>query len=146
MRVDADEVTYPAHVIVRYELEKALFTGDLTIADLPTFADGLEARLGVRPQTDFDGVLQDIHWYFGGFGYFPTYTLGAMAAAQILPPPEGLPSLDTDLAQGDFTALVGWRINIHGKGSLLTTNELPVAATGKPWTPQSFSGICRNDI
>ena len=141
VRVDADEVTYPAHVIMRYELEKALFAGDLTIDDLPTaFGDGLEARLGVRPQTDFDGVLQDIHWYFGGFGYFPTYTLGAMAAAQLFAAARrALPALDDDLAQGDFTALVGWLgTQIHGKGSLLTTDELLTSATGEPLNAAIF--------
>lgn len=141
VRVDADEVTYPAHVIMRYELEKALFAGDLAIDDLPlAFAEGLDARLGVRPQTDFEGALQDIHWYFGGFGYFPTYTLGAMAAAQLFAAAKrALPGLDQDLARGDFTALVGWlAAEIHGKGSLLTTDELLTSATGEPLNAALF--------
>ena len=147
VRVDADEVTYPAHVMLRYELEKALFAGELTIDDLPTaFADGLQARLGVRPQNDFDGVLQDIHWYFGGFGYFPTYTLGAMAAAQLFAAAKAaLPRLEADLAQGDFSALVDWlQIHIHGKGRLLTTDGLLSAATGESLNARIFQQHLRN--
>ena len=80
---------------------------------------------GRASPTDFEGVLQDIHWYFGGFGYFPTYTLGAMAAAQLFAAAQdALPNLETDLAQGDFTALLDWlRTHIHSQGSLMTTND-----------------------
>jgi carboxypeptidase Taq len=82
IRVDADEVTYPAHVILRYRLERAMIAGDLAPRDLPgAWADGLKALLGIVPQTDRDGVLQDIHWYDGAWGYFPTYTLGALGPA-----------------------------------------------------------------
>ncbi len=84
IRVDADEVTYPAHVILRYRLEKALIGGDLALADLPSaWNEGMVSLLGVRPPDDRRGCLQDIHWYDGAFGYFPTYTLGAMTAAQL---------------------------------------------------------------
>ena len=77
-------MTYPAHVILRYRLEKAMLKGDLDLADLPqAWGDGLEALLGIRPPSDREGCLQDIHWYSGAFGYFPTYSLGAMCAAQV---------------------------------------------------------------
>ena len=82
IRVDADEVTYPAHVILRYRLEKAMIAGDLAPADLPgAWAEGLRDSLGVAPPDDREGCLQDIHWYDGVWGYFPTYTLGALIAA-----------------------------------------------------------------
>lgn len=145
IRVDADEVTYPAHVMVRYELEKALFKGDLSIPDLPTaFADGLEARLGIRPKSDFEGALQDIHWYSGGFGYFATYTLGAMTAAQLFAAARddlgaGGCDLESDLEAGDFSRLLTWlRTHVHGKGRLGTTNDILIAATGRPLDPACF--------
>jgi carboxypeptidase Taq len=84
IRVDADEVTYPAHVILRYRLERALVAGDLALADLPgAWADGMRELLGIVPPDDRLGCLQDIHWPSGAFGYFPTYTMGAVAAAQL---------------------------------------------------------------
>ena len=85
IRVDADEMTYPAHVILRFRLEQALVAGDLAVADLPgAWNDGFAALLGITPPDDARGCLQDIHWYDGAFGYFPSYTLGAMAAAQLM--------------------------------------------------------------
>ena len=78
-------MTYPAHVILRFRLEQALIAGDLAIADLPgAWNDGMRALLGIVPPDDARGCLQDIHWYDGAFGYFPSYTLGAMAAAQLM--------------------------------------------------------------
>ena len=85
IRVDADEMTYPAHVILRFRLEQALVAGALSVADLPgAWNDGFQALLGMTPPDDARGCLQDIHWYDGAFGYFPSYTLGAMAAAQLM--------------------------------------------------------------
>ncbi len=85
IRVDADEMTYPAHVILRFRLEQALIAGTLAVADLPgAWNDGFSALLGMVPPDDARGCLQDIHWYDGAFGYFPSYTLGAMAAAQLM--------------------------------------------------------------
>jgi carboxypeptidase Taq len=135
IRVDADEVTYPAHVLVRYELEKALIHGDMALADLPAaWNDGMQAMLGVKVPNDRLGCLQDIHWPGGAWGYFPTYTLGAMTAAQLFAAarqadPEVLPGI----ARGDFKPLTTWlRANIHTKGSLLTGDELLTEATGRP--------------
>ena len=84
IRVDADEITYPAHILVRYELETAMIAGDLPVQDLPqAFNAGIKELLGLEVPNDRLGCLQDIHWPGGAWGYFPTYTLGAMAAAQL---------------------------------------------------------------
>jgi len=141
IRVDADEMTYPAHVILRFRLEQALISGDLAVADLPgAWNDGLAALLGLRPPDDSKGCLQDIHWYDGAIGYFPSYTLGAMAAAQLMAAARAaVPDLDAALGEGDLSPLVGWlRVNVHGKGSLLGFNDLLRAATGKPLDPADF--------
>ena len=141
IRVDADEMTYPAHVILRFRLEQALIGGDLAVADLPAaWNDGLKALLGIVPPNNASGCLQDIHWYDGAFGYFPSYSLGAMAAAQLMAAARHAePGLDAALAQGDLSTLTGWlRANVHGKGSLLGFNDLLRAATGKPLDPKDF--------
>ncbi|MCE4224209.1 carboxypeptidase M32 [Methylobacterium sp. C25] len=141
IRVDADEVTYPAHILLRYELETAMVAGDLTVADLPgAFNEGMKRLLGLTVTNDREGCLQDIHWPGGSFGYFPTYTLGAMGAAQLFAAAcEALPGIRPALAQGDFSGLCGWlRENVHAKGSLLQTDELFVAATGKPLGAEDF--------
>ncbi len=135
IRVDADEVTYPAHVILRYRLEKAMIAGDLPLSDLPiAWNAGMRDLIGIVPPNDRLGCLQDIHWPSGGWGYFPTYTLGAMTAAQLFDAacraePDVLPGI----ARGDFAPLVGWlRAHIHGQGSLHATDDLLTRATGRP--------------
>ncbi len=142
VRVDADELTYPAHVILRFNLEQALIRGDLTVAHLPgAWNEGMHNLLGVTPPDDAHGVLQDIHWYDGLVGYFPSYSLGAMAAAQLMAAARrALPDLDTSLAQGDLSPLVGWlRTHVHAKGSRLGFNDLLLAATGKKLDPTDFT-------
>ncbi|MBB3066706.1 carboxypeptidase M32 [Limibacillus halophilus] len=141
IRVDADEVTYPAHVILRYRLERALIGGDLSLDDLPgAWTDGMEELLGVRPPEDRVGVLQDIHWYDGAYGYFPTYTLGAMTAAQLFQTAVAEhPDIPEALGRGDFTLLLDWlRRKVHGRGSLLSADELLAEATGRPLDPDAF--------
>ncbi len=141
IRVDADEMTYPAHVILRFRLEQALIAGDLPVADLPgAWNDGLQELLGLTPPDDAQGCLQDIHWYDGAFGYFPSYTLGAMAAAQLMAAArEAVPTIDAALAQGDLSPLLDWlRRNVHSKGSLLGFNDLLRKATGRPLDPACF--------
>ncbi len=141
IRVDADEMTYPAHVILRFRLEQALVCGDLAVADLPgAWNDGLHALLGITPPDDARGCLQDIHWYDGAVGYFPSYTLGAMAAAQLMNAARSAhPGMDAALAQGDLSPLVTWlRTNVHARGSLLGFNDLLREATGKPLDPADF--------
>jgi carboxypeptidase Taq len=141
IRVDADELTYPAHVILRFRLERAMIEGRLAIADLPgAWAEGLNSLLGITPPDDTSGCLQDIHWYDGGVGYFPSYTLGAMAAAQLMKAARAAtPGLDAALAKGDMAPLLGWlRVNVHGHGSKLGFQDLLRAATGKPLDPMDF--------
>jgi len=135
IRVDADEVTYPAHVILRYRLERALIAGDLTLADLPAaWNDGMGDLLGIVPPNDALGCLQDLHWYDGAWGYFPTYTLGAMTAAQMFDAArKAEPAIEPGIGRGDFSPLISWlRANVHALGSLVSTRELLVRATGRP--------------
>ena len=141
IRVDADEMTYPAHVILRFRLEQAIISGDLQPADLPgAWNDGLYTLLGVRPSHDAEGCLQDIHWYDGAFGYFPSYTLGAMAAAQLMAAARAAtPGLDAALGQGDLGPLVTWlRTHVHSQGSRLGFNDLLRTATGRLLDPTAF--------
>jgi len=141
IRVDADEVTYPSHVILRYRLERAMIAGDLVPADLPgAWADGLRQLLGIVPANDREGCLQDIHWYDGVWGYFPTYTLGALIAAQLFEAArEAIPDVLVAIGRGEFAPLLGWlRERVHSKGSLLSTSELVENATGRPLGTASF--------
>ncbi len=141
IRVEADELTYPAHVILRFRLEQALISGDLKVADLPgAWNEGFLRLLGITPPDDRNGCLQDIHWYDGLVGYFPSYTLGAMAAAQLMAAArKALPILDESLGKGDFSPLAGWLSkNIHANGSRLGFNELLSAATGEKLNPAAF--------
>ena len=141
IRVDADEATYPAHVILRYRLETAMIAGDLRVADLPgAWNEGMAALLGITPPDDRRGCLQDIHWYDGAWAYFPTYTLGAIAAAQFFDAAcRAAPEIPGAIGRGDFTPLMAWlRTNVHGKGSLLSTRDLLIEATGRPLDPETF--------
>src|SRR5579864_6375439 len=141
IRVDADEVTYPAHVILRYRLERAMIAGDLALADLPAaWNDGMRALLGVAPANDREGCLQDIHWYDGAWGYFPTYTLGAMTAAQLFAAAKRAdPHILPSIARGDFAPLLAWlREHVHAKASRDTTSEIITAATGGPLAAATY--------
>lgn len=136
IRVDADEVTYPAHVILRYRLERAMVSGDLSLDDLPgAWNDGMKELVGVVPPDDRWGCLQDIHWPSGGWGYFPSYTLGAMTAAQLFDAARtAVPEIPVALGRGDFAPLVGWlRRNVHDTGCFHpSADALLTAATGRP--------------
>ena len=141
IRVDADEVTYPLHIMLRYRLERAILAGDLALADLPgAWNDGMRELLGVVPPDDALGCLQDIHWPDGGWGYFPTYTLGALAAAQLFAAArEANPGLLTSIGTGDFAPLLGWlRENVHARGSIAGTDEILTMATGAPLGVAAF--------
>ncbi len=134
IRVDADEVTYPCHVILRYRLERAMIAGDLALEDLPgAWNDGTKDLLGVVPPNHTLGCLQDIHWYDGAWGYFPTYTLGALAAAQLFQALErAVPDIGQQIGRGEFGALFAWlREHVHGRASLRSTQELLAEATGQ---------------
>ncbi|MBT6094005.1 MAG: carboxypeptidase M32 [Rhodospirillaceae bacterium] len=141
IRVDADEVTYPAHVILRYRLERALLGEDLSLDDLPAaWNDGMKELLGIVPANDAEGCLQDVHWYDGAWGYFPTYTLGAMTAAQLYAAARDAdPGIATSIGQGDFAPLMAWlRTHVHGKARLMHAPELLTEATSRPLDPAVF--------
>jgi carboxypeptidase Taq len=141
IRMDADELTYPVHIMLRYELEKKILEGSLPVADLPeAWNASLEQRLSIRPASDVDGCLQDIHWAVGHFGYFPSYVLGAVIAGQLN---EALraarPALDEEIAAGQFGGVMDWlRDNVHGVGARLPVQELIKQATGKPLTAAAY--------
>ena len=134
IRVNADEVTYPAHIILRYEIERALIEGEIEARDIPALWDEkMMAYLGIDTRGNFkDGPLQDIHWTDGSFGYFPSYTLGAMHAAQFFATMRvAYPDLDARIAQGDLSPIFEWlSTNIWSKASSLEASELVEQATG----------------
>ncbi len=139
IRVEADEVTYNLHIMVRYEIEKGLISGELEVKDLPRiWNEKMEEYLGIVPPTDTLGVLQDVHWSFGGFGYFPSYSLGNLYAAQILNTIEKeLPNFYQFIANGEFMVIRNWlKDKIHQYGSLYTPNELIVKITGEELNEQ----------
>ncbi|KAI7846262.1 hypothetical protein COHA_000242 [Chlorella ohadii] len=164
IRVESDEVTYPMHIILRYELEKALVEGSIEVADLPRlWNEKMKEYLGCEPESDARGVLQDVHWSAGLFGYFPTYSLGAMYATQIFKASwarllmgdavgyktaaeKELPGLADDIAAGKFERLKGWlNEKIHKVGSLPASgDELMTSVTGAPLQPQVFLDYLRD--
>ena len=139
IRVDADEVTYNLHIILRYELESRMFAGTLEVADLPAaWNDLAEKLIGLRPRNDKEGVLQDVHWSGAAFGYFPSYTLGNMIAAQLWYTVQSLrPNLQDEFAGGDFTWLLGWlRTQVHHQGRQYSATALVRRITGEELTPR----------
>jgi carboxypeptidase Taq len=141
IRMDADELTYPVHIMLRYELEKKILEGSLPVTDLPeAWNANLEQRLNIRPTSDVDGCLQDIHWAVGHFGYFPSYALGAVIAGQLNEAMRAArPSLDEEIASGQFGGVMDWlRDNVHGVGARLPVQELIKQATGKPLTAAAY--------
>jgi carboxypeptidase Taq len=141
IRVEADEVTYPAHVILRWRLERALVSGDLAVADLPgAWNAGMKELLGLDVPDDRRGCLQDIHWYDGAFGYFPAYTLGAMGAAQLFQAAVAeRPGIVAALAEGSFAPLVAWLAEkVHAHGALHDLDGLLAVATGRGLDPAAF--------
>ncbi|RZA06399.1 MAG: carboxypeptidase M32, partial [Moraxellaceae bacterium] len=142
IRVDADELTYPAHVILRYEIERALIEGDIEVDDIPALWDEkMQAYLGISTKDNYrDGCMQDIHWPCGAFGYFPSYTLGAIYAAQeFAAARRAIVQLDEKIARGELAELFGWlKANIWSQASLLDTDTLMTRATGEPLNSQYF--------
>ncbi len=142
IRVDADEVTYPAHVILRYEIERALIEGTIEADDIPALWDEkMQALLGLSTRDNYkDGCLQDVHWTEGAFGYFPSYTLGAMYAAQwFAAMRRAVPDLDIRIANGDLKPVFDWQQqHIWSQGCLWETPELVRRASGAALDPQHF--------
>ncbi|MBW3696909.1 carboxypeptidase M32 [Vibrio sp. T187] len=141
IRVDADELTYPAHVILRYEIERDLINGKIKHTDVPElWNQKMQQYLGLRTEGNFkNGCMQDIHWTDGAFGYFPSYTLGAMYAAQFMAAMKQTVDVDSAIESGDLTPIFNWLGDkIWSKGSLLTTDELVKQATGDILNPEHF--------
>ena len=139
IRVEADEVTYNLHILIRFELEKALVEDDLQVADLPAaWNEKYQHYLGITPPSAADGVLQDVHWSAGLFGYFPTYALGNLYAAQFFDQAQSdLGDLDTAFQKGEFNPLREWlRVKIHQHGRRYTPAELADRITGQPLSHQ----------
>jgi len=135
IRVDADELTYPLHILLRYELEKKLLSGELAVRELPeAWNAGMEQRLEVRPSGAAEGCLQDIHWALGSFGYFPNYALGTVIAAQLWESLRShIPEVEEQIGRGEFSGLFAWlREHVHGLGAKVTVKELMKNATGQP--------------
>jgi len=153
IRVESDEATYNLHIMIRYEVEKLLISGELEIDALPDAWDDMYERyLGIRSPDRKQGVLQDIHWSMGAFGYFPTYTLGNLYSAQLLQAArndlesEGH-TLEDDWKEGSFSPLLEWmRTNVHHRGSILTPADLIEEATGDAPIPEPFVDYLKNKI
>lgn len=141
IRVEADELTYHMHIVLRFEIERELIEGDLSVEEIPeTWNDKMEEYLGIRPDTDAEGCLQDIHWSHGSFGYFPTYSLGSVLAAQLYAnADEEIDDLDGKIREGEFDPLRKWLVeNVHRHGARYTTPELIERATGEAFTADYF--------
>ncbi len=141
IRVEADELTYHMHIVIRFEIERELIEGELDVEDVPeVWNDKYEQYLGIRPETDAEGCLQDIHWSHGSFGYFPTYSLGSVLAAQLYANAEDdIDDLEGKIREGEFGPLHDWLTeNVHRHGSRYTTPDLIEAATGEGFTADYF--------
>lgn len=135
IRIHADEVTYNLHILLRFELELALLSGDLKPADLPeAWNEKMEEYLGIRPENDAEGCLQDVHWSRGYFGYFPTYTLGNLLAAQLWETiTDEIPDIEDEISQGNLNVLLEWlRSKVHHWGMAYTLPQLAEEVTGLP--------------
>jgi carboxypeptidase Taq len=141
IRVQADELTYHMHIILRFEIERDLIRGDLDVAEVPqVWNDKMEEYLGFRPENDAVGCLQDIHWSNGAFGYFPTYSLGSVLAAQLYAAVErDIEDMDGKIRDGNFEPLHDWLTeNVHQHGQRYTTPELIEVASGEEFTSEYF--------
>lgn len=139
IRIEADELTYNLHIIIRYELEKALIGGDIAVRDLPGhWNEKYGEYLGVTPAHDGEGVLQDVHWAGGSFGYFPSYSLGNMYAAQLMHAlRRDMPDVEERIERGELAPVNAWLTErIHRYGKSRTPDELIRGATGEPLNPR----------
>lgn len=149
VRIESDEATYNLHILVRFELETALVAGTLRVADLPgAWAEQYEKTLGIRPASDLKGVLQDIHWSGGLVGYFPTYTLGNLIAAQMIQQADAdLGGLEALLVRGEFEPLRAWlRDRVHRQGERYRGGELVQRITGRPLSHAPLMAYLRGKL
>jgi carboxypeptidase Taq len=141
IRVEADEVTYNLHIVLRFRLEKALFQGDLRVSDLEqAWKDGMQSLLGITPTKPSQGFMQDVHWSCGLYGYFPTYSLGNLIAAQMMEAlRRAFPDFDARVERGEFAPIRAWlRDKVHVHGRALSPEEIVTQATGSPLTSAAF--------
>lgn len=141
IRVEADEVTYPLHIMLRFDMEKAILTGELALKDAPDAWNAkMEHYLGIVPANDSDGILQDVHWAYGILGYFPTYALGTLLSAQLYNAAVAAhPEIPADIANGEFGKLLHWmNVNIHQHGRKYMPAELINRATGDTYQYQPY--------
>jgi carboxypeptidase Taq len=142
VRVEADELTYDLHIILRFELERDLFAGVISVADLPNaWNQKIEAYLGITPPNNGkEGVMQDVHWAAGSFGYFPSYSVGNIAAGQMWKKMQAdMPMMSKQIESGEFKEILAWlRENVHQQGRRFTRDELLMRATGKPLGTQDY--------
>jgi carboxypeptidase Taq len=147
IRVNADEVTYPCHILIRYDIERKLIDGALDVKDIPEAWDqGMRELLQISTGDDHrDGCMQDVHWAAGAFGYFPTYTLGAMTAAQLFAAVQrAVPDVREQIAKGQFDDINHFLAkNVWSQASLHTTDELLTHATGEPLNAAHFEAHLR---
>ena len=149
IRVEADEVTYDLHILLRFQIETQLISGDLKVADLPSAWNGLFLKLlGLKVPNDSKGCLQDIHWSMGGFGYFPTYTLGNLTGSQLWQAAQkDLPHLHSSLEQRDYLPLLQWlRQKVHAHGRRHLAGDLIRHATGEPLGPAAHLSILEQKV
>lgn len=147
IRISSDELTYHFHIILRFEIENDLINGRISVDEMPEVWNAkVKEYLGLDVESDAKGVLQDIHWAHGSFGYFPTYSLGSFYAAQFMHHAEKeIPNLETEFEKGNFAPLKGWmRENIHQHGKLWLAEELCEKATGEPLNVKYFVDYARN--
>lgn len=147
IRVEADEVTYSLHVLIRLLLEEEIVKGSVNVMDLPgAWKELYKKHLGIEPKTDREGVLQDVHWYFGFFGYFSTYALGNIFGAMMMEKiKEEMPTLDNQIERGDFSQLLCWlNKNIHEHGMRCYSPALLKNATGRDVSVAPFVGYLKN--
>lgn len=138
IRIEADELTYNLHIMIRYELEKGLISGEIEVSDLPKlWKEKYDEYLGVVPSSDAEGVLQDVHWAGGSFGYFPSYSLGNMYGAQLMHAlRKEMPDLDARIERGELLPIKQWLVrNVYRYGKTRTPDELILQATGEPLNP-----------
>ncbi|MFI5204478.1 MAG: carboxypeptidase M32, partial [Flavobacteriales bacterium] len=147
IRTNADELTYHFHVLIRYEIEKALLEKKLKVKDLPQYWNArYKEYLGIDVPSDTKGVLQDVHWSHGSFGYFPTYSLGSFYAAQLFKTAsEQITGLEEHIRKGNLVSLLDWlRANVHVHGKKYSASDLCKKITGRELEPDAFIDYAKN--
>jgi carboxypeptidase Taq len=147
IRVDADEITYNLHIMLRYALEQRFFSGELAVRDLPEAWNAASSEiLGYTPKNNREGCLQDVHWSGGAFGYFPSYCLGNLLAAQLWETLlTALPNLESDIAAKNYAPLLAWlRTHVHQLGRRFLTAEFVEKVTGRPLSHEALVTYLKN--